>query len=88
MAGRHDLHSPTNPTNPTNITFSVSGSVLTLSWPADHLGWYLQVKTNSLSTGLGTNWVFVPGSSSVVTTNFPVSPANASVFYRLKSSNP
>jgi len=75
-------------TNPTNITFSVSGSVLTLSWPADHLGWYLQVQTNSLSTGLGTNWVFVPGSSSVVTTNFPVSPANASVFYRLKSSNP
>jgi len=75
-------------TNPTNITFSVSGSVLTLSWPADHLGWYLQVQTNSLSTGLGTNWVFVPGSSSVVTTNFTVNPANASVFYRLKSSNP
>jgi autotransporter-associated beta strand protein len=79
---------PTMATNPTNITFSVSGSVLTLSWPADHLGWYLQVQTNSLSTGLGTNWVFVPGSSSVVTTNFTVNPANASVFYRLKSSNP
>ena len=29
-------------TNPTNITTSVSGSTLTLSWPADHTGWRLQ----------------------------------------------
>ena len=75
-------------TNPTNITYSVSGSTLTLSWPADHLGWYLQVQTNALSTGLGTNWVFVAGSSSVITTNYPINPVNGSVFYRLKSTNP
>lgn len=42
--------------NPTNITTSVSGSTLTLAWPADHIGWRLQVQTNSLSTGLNTNW--------------------------------
>ena len=75
-------------TNPTNITFSVANNVVTLTWPADHLGWYLQVQTNSLSSGLGTNWVFVPNSSNVTTTNFTVNPANGSVFYRLKNTNP
>jgi autotransporter-associated beta strand protein len=71
-------------TNPTNITFSVSGSTLTLSWPADHLGWTLQQQTNSLSTGLGTNWTDVAGSTSINSTNITVDPAKPTVFYRLK----
>jgi autotransporter-associated beta strand protein len=71
-------------TNPTNITFSVSGSTLSLSWPMDHLGWILQSQTNNLGTGLGANWVDVPGSASVTSTNMPVIPANPTVFYRLR----
>lgn len=74
--------SPVN-TNPTNITAVVSGSTLTLSWPADHLGWHLQIQTNTLSVGLGTNWVTLPGSDAVTSTNMTISPANGSVFYRL-----
>ncbi len=70
-------------TNSTNITTSVSGNTLTLSWPADHLGWHLQAQTNSLSSGLGTNWVTIPGSDAVVSTNLIINPANGSVFYRL-----
>ena len=70
-------------TNPTNITFSVSGNVVTLSWPADHTGWRLQAQTNLLTKGLGTNWAEIPGAASVNTTNFTVNPANGSVFYRL-----
>ena len=70
-------------TNSTNITTVVSGSTLTLSWPADHLGWHLQVQTNSLSTGLGTNWVTIPGSDAVISTNLTIIPANGSVFYRM-----
>ena len=75
----------TNPvaTNPTNITATVSGSTLTLSWPADHTGWHLQLQTNSLTTGLYTNWVTLPGSDLVNTTNFTINPANGSVFYRM-----
>ncbi len=71
--------------NPTNITFHVDGAAneLQLSWPADHLGWRLEVQTNSLSSGLGTNWVTVPGSTGVTATNMLISPANESVFYRL-----
>jgi autotransporter-associated beta strand protein len=70
--------------NPTNITFSVSGNTLSLSWPADHLGWTLQQQTNSLATGLGTNWVNVPGSTSITSTNITINPALPTVFYRLK----
>lgn len=69
--------------NPTNITTSVSGNVLTLSWPADHTGWTLQVQTNSLSTGLNTNWFNVPGSTLVNTNVVTINPANGTVFYRM-----
>jgi autotransporter-associated beta strand protein len=71
--------------NSTNITFSVSGSTLTLSWPADHLGWILQSQTNSLGVGISTNWADVPGSDSITSTNYTVNPANPTVFYRLRN---
>ena len=70
-------------TNPTNIVFAVNGNTLTLSWPADHLGWTLQAQTNSLGVGVSTNWVRVPGSSSVISTNIIMNPTNPTVFYRL-----
>jgi len=70
--------------NPTNITFSVSGSTLSLSWPADHLGWILQAQTNTLSVGLNTNWVDVAGSENATQTNMNISAQNPAVFYRLR----
>ena len=69
---------------PTNLVSSVSGGVLTLSWPADHTGWTLQAQTNSLSTGLGTNWVTVTGSTATNKVIQAIDPANPAVFYRLK----
>ncbi len=74
-------------TTPTNITATVSGNVVNLAWPADHTGWYLQIQTNSLSTGLNNNWVTLPGSQLVNSTNMSINPANGSVFYRM-SLNP
>jgi hypothetical protein len=47
------------------------------------LGWTLQVQTNSLSSGLGTNWVTVPGSTTVTNVSIPVNASDDSVFYRL-----
>jgi autotransporter-associated beta strand protein len=71
--------------NPTNITAAVSGKTLTLSWPADHLGWILQSQTNSLSVGLTTNnWFDVFGSGSSNTNIITINPANPTVFYRLR----
>ncbi len=70
-------------TNPTNIVYSLTDNVLTLSWPADHTGWQLQMQTDSLSVGINTNWVNVAGSTSTNRVVVPINPANGSVFYRL-----
>jgi len=66
------------------LTNSFSGGNLSLSWPADHVGWVLQVQTNSLGAGLGTNWVDVPGSATTNAVFIPGSLGNGAVFYRLK----
>ena len=68
---------------PTNITATVSGSTLTVAWPATHLGWELMVQTNPITVGLGNNWVTNYGTASVTSTNFTINPANGTVFYRL-----
>jgi hypothetical protein len=69
--------------NPVNITAMVNGNTLTLSWPADHLGWRLQAQTNPLSIGLGTNWFYVPGSATNNTINMTINPTQGTAFYRL-----
>ncbi|HUA65703.1 MAG TPA: hypothetical protein VME24_07640 [Alphaproteobacteria bacterium] len=69
--------------NPTNIVFSVSGNHLTLSWPADHTGWELEMQTNSLSVGINTNWVPDPASTTVDSVVIPINLTNGTVFYRL-----
>ena len=73
-------------TTPTNITATVSGNVLTLSWPADHTGWRLLEQTGTLAAGLSVNtndWTPVPGSASINQTNITVDPTKPAVFYRL-----
>lgn len=70
-------------THPTNILFSVSRGNLTLSWPADHIGWTLQSETNTLSVGISTNWVNVPNSTTINQIIIPMNLTNGSVFYRL-----
>jgi autotransporter-associated beta strand protein len=76
---------PNVSTTPTNITTSVSGSTLTLSWPASHTGWRLQVQTNLLGGGINPSgtWYDVAGSASVNTVNITLDPANGTVFYRM-----
>lgn len=68
---------------PTNLVTHVSGNQLTLSWPADHIGWRLQAQTNTAHAGLGTNWVDVAGSSAVDQVIVPINSTNGSVFYRM-----
>jgi autotransporter-associated beta strand protein len=70
-------------TNPTNIVFSASGGTLTLSWPADHTGWRLEVQTNPLTMGLNTNWFTVPNSTTVNSVSIPMDVTRGSIFYRL-----
>jgi autotransporter-associated beta strand protein len=67
----------------TNIITQLSGNQLTLSWPVDHIGWWLQIQTNSLNIGLSTNWVDLPGSSTTNKVIITIDPANGTVFYRM-----
>ncbi len=71
-------------TTPTNIVTSVSGDQLTLSWPADHIGWTLQSQTNSLDTGLSATWYDVAGSSATNQMIITIDPTSPAVFYRMK----
>lgn len=75
----------TGATNPTNISYSVVGNQLTLTWPADHLGWILQTQTNTLAVGVSTNWVTVPGSGSSTQAVITIDPSNPTAFFRLRS---
>ena len=66
---------------PVKLTMQVTGNTLDISWPV--AGGRLQSQTNTLSTGLGTNWFTLPGSTATNRVIVPISPANDSVFYRL-----
>jgi glucose/arabinose dehydrogenase len=63
------------------LAFSRNGNQLDLSWPV--IAGHLETQTNSLSVGLGTNWVTVSGSSATNHVAVTISPSNGSVFYRL-----
>lgn len=67
----------------TNLTVQVQTNNLQLTWPADHLGWRLEIQTNTLGTGLGTNWNTVPGSTNVYQSSIPINTTNGVVFLRL-----
>jgi autotransporter-associated beta strand protein len=70
-------------TNPTAMSLAFDGSTLQLTWPADHLGWRLQVQTNDLIAGLGTNWVDVDNSTLTNAVNILIDPTGGNVFYRM-----
>ncbi|HWI55948.1 MAG TPA: autotransporter-associated beta strand repeat-containing protein, partial [Bacillota bacterium] len=74
------------PSAPTNLTYAMSGSTLTLSWPADYTGWFLQVQTNHLTSGVSTNvldWGLVSGSADTNRMDLTVDPAQPTRFYRM-----
>jgi hypothetical protein len=69
---------------PPTLSYEVDGSDWVFTWPGT--GFKLQVQTNLLSVGLGTNWVDVPGgNASGVSVPAPVK-SNPAVFYRLIST--
>jgi len=68
---------------PTNIVLQTGSGQIQLSWPQSHLGWRLQIQTNSLNSGLWTNWATVPNSTNLISTNIVINPANGVVFLRL-----
>jgi hypothetical protein len=66
-------------TSAPNLNFGITNGVITFSWPN---GYKLVWQTNSLSTGLGTNWIDYPITGSPV--NVIVSPSIPTAFFGLK----
>lgn len=65
------------PSAPPTMSLTNTGGSLVITFA----GGTLQVQTNSLSTGISTNWVNYPGTSPAT---FPIDAANGSVFFRVK----
>jgi len=68
------------------LTNSVSNGTLTLSWPADQLGFRLLMQTNNLNLGLSANpndWWTVPGSTMTNLLAIPIFTTNLDEYYRL-----
>ena len=72
---------PASPTGPAMITTSLSSNSLNLLWPGG-LGWRLQMQTNSMTTGLSTNWAYVT-DGLIFSTNLTIDPGTPMTFYRL-----
>jgi hypothetical protein len=86
LNGRLTVVSGSVNATPTNMTFSVSGGILTLSWPADHTGWRLLAQTNRLQSGISLNtndWGAVSGSAATNKVSIPIDAAKPTEFYRM-----
>jgi len=71
---------------PPNLTWNLSGTNLTLSWPSDHTGWRLLMQTNNLGNGLSADtndWMTLPISSSTNQMSLPVDPTLPGGYYEL-----
>jgi hypothetical protein len=76
------VSAPSIASYPTNLTIAVSGSTLTLSWPATHLGWIAQ--SNSVTLTDTNFWFDIPGSDSVTSLTNTINSSLTNVFYRLR----
>lgn len=68
---------------PPKLGCAVVNGEIQMSWPPDHAGWSLQMQTNPLNQGLGTNWLTLPGTNLTNQYVSPITLAGGSVFYRL-----
>jgi len=66
-----------------NIMVTQTNNNLILAWSSALIGSQLQAQTNSLATGLGTNWVNYNPSTATNQVVIPINPGNGTVFYRL-----
>ncbi len=66
---------------PLRLAVQLKGNLLDIAWPV--AGGRLQVQTNNLNAGIGTNWVTVAGSTGTNHVVVPIDPSNGTVFYRL-----
>ena len=69
--------------NPATLVASMNSNQLQISWPQEHTGWILQLQTNSIAAGLGTNWTTIANSDQTNQINILPNLTNQAVFFRL-----
>ena len=62
--------------------FAIREGFVTLSWPEEFKGWWLQSNTNGLDPA---GWIDVEDSNSLTTITFALDPGTKSEFYRLRA---
>lgn len=73
---------------PVTVTYTNNGGQLKLSWPLDHKGWFLEIQTNKIGAGLGTNWTVLPATAGTNIYTLPINQVNNNVFLRLMYTSP
>jgi autotransporter-associated beta strand protein len=68
-------------TSSPKITAVVAKGTLSLSWPADHLGWIVQ--SNSVSLTVPSDWQDIPATANGTNYNITIPSGQPHVFYRL-----
>jgi cellulose 1,4-beta-cellobiosidase len=68
---------------PASLNVSPNTGQIQIGWPQDHTGWILQSQTDSITAGLGTNWVTIANSTETNLVNLSIAPTSGSVFFRL-----
>jgi hypothetical protein len=68
---------------PPLLTITRNTNQVVIGWPADYIGWRLQVLTNSLYAGPRENWVDVAGSTAVHNVSLTLAPADGAVLFRM-----
>jgi hypothetical protein len=63
------------------VVSATGNNQVTLSWPADHIGWGLQ--SNSVGLLATRSWFAVAGSTATNQIILPTDPTKTSVFYRM-----
>jgi autotransporter-associated beta strand protein len=72
-------------TTRTNLSAAYSGGLLTLTWPANHLGWYIQ--SNSVGLESTNSWFNVPNSQGTNLIVLTPDATKSEVFYRMVYTN-
>ena len=83
ISGTGSLLVPTAPSTVVTLTNSISGGVLTLTWPTAEQSWYVQ--SNSVDLSNPNDWFDVPNSQNGTSLNITIDPTQTKVFYRLSS---
>jgi autotransporter-associated beta strand protein len=73
-------------TDSTNLSCTLGSGTITLAWPADHIGWRLEVQTNHLAQGVSSDtndWMSVADSQGTNSLVLPINLLLPAEFYRL-----